>query len=442
MIPKTKEQKKVFKLYKKLRKQPYVKVLKWHMDNEVDNYAFISSIGRCSCLKCGHIWKEHMCPQKWQNEIVFNNQKCPKCKRTLKIEVSNKRTVNGYWYFSTIEVIEDYQVFRVYQRFISFKSKNKPTTWNRQVSCLFTSPEGKQTYVGMYQINSQSEQWCGIMEIRNKFSYLNYKAIVYPKYEVTEKLNRNGFIYEFYDNIPIVLFRKLLTENICETLWKIGQHELVKKYNDYSKEKYKLYWSSIKICIRNNYFIENAQEWFDHLGLLEHYGKDLLNTKYVCPENFGKEHQKYIERKRKDDDKKDYLELQTQIKKDEVQYKKHIVKYKKLCIESNSLVIKPILTVMQLQRESNILKHCAYSSKYHKRVNSLMLSAKFNNVILETIQFDLNTYKVIQSRGIKNGNSKYHKDIVQLVNDHSKEIIKMKKSLKKKSLKRKTQKVA
>ncbi|TFH93975.1 hypothetical protein E4P47_09490 [Porphyromonas levii] len=48
-----------------------------------------------------------------------------------------------------------------------------------------------------------------------------------------------------------------------------------------------------------------------------------------------------------------------------------------------------------------------------------MLSATINGKRIETIELDLETLKVIQSRGICNSTTEYHDQILQLVQQNS-----------------------
>ena len=61
------------------------------------------------------------------------------------------------------------------------------------------------------------------------------------------------------------------------------------------------------------------------------------------------------------------------------------------------------------------LHHCVGQCKYYKKPNSLVLSARIDGERIETVELSLETFKVLQSRGICNGNSPYHDAIINLV---------------------------
>ena len=66
-----------------------------------------------------------------------------------------------------------------------------------------------------------------------------------------------------------------------------------------------------------------------------------------------------------------------------------------------------------------MMHHCVFSNGYydHKRhPDSLILSAKDRDGHrLETVELNVKTWKVIQSRALQNGTTKYHDQIVKLV---------------------------
>lgn len=69
------------------------------------------------------------------------------------------------------------------------------------------------------------------------------------------------------------------------------------------------------------------------------------------------------------------------------------------------------------------MHHCVYNCAYYARKESLVLSAKKNGKRLETIEVNLNTFKIVQSRGVCNQNSDYHKQIIRIVEKNMYEIM-------------------
>ena len=100
-------------------------------------------------------------------------------------------------------------------------------------------------------------------------------------------------------------------------------------------------------------------------------------------------------------------------------------------LKYDNLSIDVIRSVKQVYDEGLLLNHCVYENGYYKKQDSLLLSAKVNNEVIETIEVDLKNLTISQARGKDNHPSEYNELIVNLVNQNLKKI----KSIHKKQLK-------
>jgi hypothetical protein len=82
------------------------------------------------------------------------------------------------------------------------------------------------------------------------------------------------------------------------------------------------------------------------------------------------------------------------------------------------IVVKTLESVQEFIEEGEVLKHCVFANEYFKKPDSLILSARTESEILETIEVDLKTLKIVQSRGKHNKPSSRNEDIVRLVNQN------------------------
>lgn len=73
-------------------------------------------------------------------------------------------------------------------------------------------------------------------------------------------------------------------------------------------------------------------------------------------------------------------------------------------------------SVQEHLEEGMAMHHCVFDNAYHLKENSLILSATIEGRRIETIEVNLDTLKVVQSRGMCNQNTEYHDQIVNLVN--------------------------
>lgn len=69
-------------------------------------------------------------------------------------------------------------------------------------------------------------------------------------------------------------------------------------------------------------------------------------------------------------------------------------------------------SVEEYRQEAESQHICLFSAAYDQREDSLIFSAR----IIETIEVDLKTLKVVQSRGACNQNTEYHDRIIRLIN--------------------------
>ena len=86
-------------------------------------------------------------------------------------------------------------------------------------------------------------------------------------------------------------------------------------------------------------------------------------------------------------------------------------------IVEDNLVICPLESITQFYQEGKAMHHCVYRNEYYRQPECLILSAKdIEGNRLETIEVNLNTFEIVQSRAVYNGVSQYHDQIVKLMN--------------------------
>jgi hypothetical protein len=260
----------------------------------------------------------------------------------------------------------------------------------------------------------------------HRFNIFGSGTYTYPKTSIIPILRRNGFNKSFHKCSPQRLFPALLKNEMIETLFKAKQYQLVEYIltddYGYNYKKLKDNWNTVKICLRNKYIINNPSDYFDYIKLLNEFGKDILNAHYVCPKDFHSEHQKYIKKEQKRIREQNLKKLIAEINSDNIKYVKNRKKFFNLELSNGELKIMPIKSVKQLYEESSKLCHCAFTNSYHTKENSLLLSAYHNGQPVETIEYNIKTYSISQSRGLENKASKYHSQIISLIEENNDKI--------------------
>ena len=149
---------------------------------------------------------------------------------------------------------------------------------------------------------------------------------------------------------------------------------------------------------------------------MKNLGKDLRNPKYICPDDLYKAHEKALAAWRKIRRSQELVDKKKSIAEEENAFKALREKYFGVLITDGTLEISPLKSVLDFFEEGNEMHHCVYENEYYKKENALILSARIEGKRIETVEVDLKTYSLIQSRGLCNHNTPYHNRIVDLVN--------------------------
>lgn len=417
MKPKTILQKQVVELSKRLR--PITdKQIQWGYDNCLDDNA-VRSKKLLYCLECGHSWKE-------DNELFSNvlGCTCPECGKELKV---HDKLSSEAAYYAILTTVKGFQVARIYWAQKQY-SKNKPAYYvSMEVMQHWIDTTGKVTTIQrkVQGLSRYYDQWVwdSELEVRAGTSYgasMRYDIRpykIYPQRTILPEIKRNGFSGNFHDFAPHKFFSLILSVKQAETLLKSKQISVLKCIA-FRPEVVEKYWPTIRICIRNGYIVQNGSDYFDYLDLLSFFGKDLRNSFYVCPESLKKAHDRFVNKK-KEFDKKTKLEQQiAKAKEDQREYEKMKGAFFGLQFSDSELTVKVIDNVFDFMAEGEEHGHCVYSNEYHKKDDSLILSAQVEAKRLETVEVSLKELKVVQARGKGNKSTEYHDRIVTLVNSN------------------------
>lgn len=434
MKPKTKIQKEVARLSATMR--PFTPAqIKWAYKNGVEHIGYRRKNGCITCPDCGH---------EWHSECALGNAllgcKCPNCGAELKVEDTRKRTYKQSSYIGVLTTCGNYQVYRVAMAtFVS--RKGEPSKFSlSEVMQQWVAPNGVTTVValrrGMGGIYYDLWAWDSPMEVRSKsqsYEFVSSQAQMYPRYKVTRQAIRNGFKGDFYNLNPIRFIAVLLSNSKAETMIKAGDIEAL-KYFLTNPSSCDLCWNSYKIAKRHHYDISSLSLWCDYVRMLDNLGEDILNPKNICPTNFIEAHDSVsrridakmermrTERQRRADAEKREREQQKllQEKQREQDFIALKSKFFGLVISDDEIMVKVLESIEEYYEEGRKQNICVFGAGYYNKAETLILSARIGDTIIETIEVDLQTLKVVQCHGRNNKNTPYHDRIVNLVNANSK----------------------
>lgn len=390
--------------------------------------AVVTKTKGITCLECGHNFAV-----KQDNSLLIhsieNECNCPKCKTKLIKDYTKKRKFFETNLFSILSIEEEMQCLRYFEvnQILVYGDKAKYNFY--EVARCFINEKGKVGIIGKLSATSfYSKTYFNLssdFSIRENVDKYKITCDTLSDSVISPLIYRNGFDNNTHNYSELELFSKLLSDSKMETLYKTGRMELFDYFFRYVsyKELEKL-WPTLKICFRNNYKIKDVGIWRDYINSLIYFGKDINNPFYVCPNDLNKEHDKYMNKKKLIMKKMALEERKRKRLEEEEQFKKLKSKFFGLEFSNEIIKVKVLESIDEFENEGKVLEHCVYISdtKYYLKPDTLILSARVNDTPIETIEYSLRNNSIIQCHGKNNHDSKYHNDIIKLVNKNKQTI--------------------
>lgn len=361
------------------------------------------------CSNCGHEFVDE--PKQ---------RKCPHCGANITKHEYNarKRVCRGRYYTTLHTTCGGWQVSRHILVAHESRRGGNATHEAHEVCQVWTNAEGRQVVWARSccGLSRYYDQWIvdSPMSIKRKGAYCyryDIDSFRHKICRVLPVLKRNGFMGKFHDVMPDDLWRLLLTDNFAETLFKCRQYALVGMLAN----KRKFSREAAMTCVRHGYIVKDADVWRDYTDRLVELGKDVRNPHYACPADLEHAHDELLEMKNA-----------ANIAKAEPRYKKAKGKYLGIVIKGDGITLKPLQTVRDFYKEGSFMHHCVYSGAYYDRPGSLILSARDKGgKRIETVEFDLRSGRVVQSRGRYNKLTNRHDKILSLMRNNASRIMKV-----------------
>lgn len=363
-------------------------------------------VGEYGCNECGHDMgieenAEYVLRKYFCVITTFRNQQVIRVFEASRLNAKGERTV--------------FEIEEVWQHWISGES-GKETITSRD---YWRSPYNFYwKYGSAYQIKNHNGSVSGYFIWDDVFDLTNIP--IYPVVRVIPLLRRNGWdngILSYSAMISVSgAMTYLLSNPTSEMLWKTGQRALfvhMVREGIHDLE----FLHSVRIANRRGYEVMDAGMWLDMLRLAQQFGHDTHNPAVVCPDDLGKAHDRFLALAAKQSRLTDVEKA----RRSEKAYRESKGIYAGICITDHPAIdIRVIPTVMEVLEEGNAMCHCVFRNEYYKKSESLLLSARDKEgTRLETVELSLRNFKVSQSRGVSNSLTKYHEDIIRLVESKS-----------------------
>ncbi len=399
----------------------------WAEKQLFTHIARLTKGGKATCLECGGEWhdKELVPPTSLYDALITETTICPHCNTKLTIKLTQKQKFEQLEYLCIPTTHKGFQVLRFVEIYGYYRVKRPAKYFHREVIQHWIAPNGKVATFAMQRCLNylQNYAWVSTSNLELRQPNRFYNAIpsgVYSRMRVIPQLKRNGFDGDFHNLAPLDVMSTLLTNNRAETLYKVGQITLFRHFVKRGLSDIEKYWSSIKIAVRNNYKISDGAIWCDYIDLLQHFGKDINNPKYVCPINLNAEHDRLVKRREQQrvDERAEFLRAEAI--KNEEKFKELKAKFFGLKFSDGALQLRVLESVLELVEEGRAMHHCVGS--YHSKEQSLILSATIDGERIATVEISLDTLKVVQCRGVCNELVAEQPQIVNLIDKNIEQI--------------------
>lgn len=408
MKPRTKLQFQVIKLSETL---PDIedKILSWAKVDCLEHRGYATK-KKVVCMDCG---------QTFSPELVKRKRAvCPHCQTKISVEQSRKTTDKQRVYVAIAEIHDGFQVIRNFDIYAYYRAGKQPHYFVQEILQHWILPNGKREVISRnHTINWYCDFWNGKMEIRQKSYTSKYDVYPYklhPSSRFWPELERCGIDYRLQGITSLEAITHIPKNPQAETLLKAKQYNLLQYCIEYPS-RVNWYWSSIKICLRNKYIVNDVKMWIDYLDLLSYFQKDLRNAHYVCPVNVKHEHDKLVARKRRFQERENLERKRRKAIEDDKIYQELKAKFFGIEFGDDLIHISVLQSVKDVMEEGDAMHHCVFTNEYYKKKDSLLLSARIKDKRLETIEVSLKKFDVLQSHAACNGISEYHDRIIKLV---------------------------
>ncbi len=417
MKPRTQFQKMVCKSDKGL--SPIGKrAVKWAADTLTEHYAYrYPNSLRHTCMECGHLWDVMDAEKKGKNLV------CPHCGRTLEVKDTRERTLRQSAYFTILTTRQGLQVLRVALVKTEDRKGEPSKTTCREICRYYMDGKGRCEVIGLKRTMGpylDCFSYYEGMTLRYDNDTYSHLATfpLYPKADYIPELERNGFTGDFYGLAPLTMFKAILRDNRYETLLKSKRIEHFRYFAGHPANL-DTCWNSYKIAMRNHYRIGNIGIWCDTIRMLVNTGKDIRNAHYICPSYLRSVHDRLVRKiETKAERERKAAEMERAAKNEE-KFRAMKGKFFGLLFTDGLINVRVLESVEEHRQEGTHMHHCVFAAGYYLKENSLILSATINGERVETVEFNLQQFRVVQSRGVCNNNTEYHDRIVSLVNSNA-----------------------
>ena len=417
--------------------EPTPRQLAWVRETFVPKVAvWYTNNCKAWCSRCGESFTYEKCDRLLEQTV------CPHCGAKLKMENSRALTVSGAGYWSIITVFRGWQVVR----FFRCECKARKKQADRQQLTIFPAHEVMQKWFkpGMEPVTMSVQTTMypgyydnayGYGELKVRRHQLTYwmrqwfNTKICPGSRILPVFRKAGFdgIRHLNEEETFGCFCNPYLEALYKAIPKDGHLTQEMKDALDNVEGICRRWPSIRIALKHGMrFGKDVRigDYLDYLGHLQYVNKDIRSPHWLVPEDFALTNARVIQmvtnkqdRARRTRDAENEKRAFEAALKHEKKFLSEKRRYLGLVFQGSGIIIRPLQSIVDFRAEADFMHHCVFSNGYYRHTDALILSARLEDTgaRLETIEVNLNSFKVVQSRGKYNGKTAYHDQILSIM---------------------------
>ena len=254
--------------------------------------------------------------------------------------------------------------------------------------------------------------------MQDKYGYQFCKPYQKGKARLTKVLALRGASMEDLEEFGVEKVSRALADSRMETILKHSYRFFYWMLKN-NRELTDAVWSAYKITIRNHYRIRNMEMWYDMIQNMAYLGIDYRNPRYVCPKAYKRFHDEIVEKANRRRERERTI-AREKAEREKAERNKAFVeermsRFSDLFFENGTLHSVVMITYDDYLNEGTAMHHCV--SSYFGMKDSLILSMRDKDgKRIETVEVNLRTFSITQSRGLQNKATSRHEEIIDLVN--------------------------
>ena len=369
---------------------------------------------------------------KQEKEVYALSKKLKPHKRELNKILKSHPQDYGKIYHVIAEVVEGYQVFRYFR--VTYYKRKPSTYWETQQLWYKDGREfliSRQRTLGCYY---DCYLYSSDLELRH--NYVNFAcnaANMMPIYSMDilsltdqwdrETLDAAGNLHQ-----TARLTMAMQKYPFIETMFKIHKPLLVDFLKQVGLTSTIERIPEIRVALRHGYKFEDISMWNDTMRMAKRNNIETRNPFYCAPQNLEVLHDQLLRKEEREHIRQMLQRELTSLPKNIERYgkifEKHIKPFLKLMIQDGDLTIRPLTSIEEFCKVGIEMHNCVYACGYYQKTDTLILVAEISGKRAELIELNLNSKKIIQCRGKWNKQTTDHDRIMNLLKSN---LIKIKK---------------